>query len=38
MHEKVMELQDEIRTPIISKDEVKASQVLLESDKYGEYY
>ena len=36
--EKVLELQDEIKTPIISKDEVKASQLLLESDKYGEYY
>lgn len=36
--EKVLELQDEIETSIISKGEVKESRLLLESDKYGEYY
>ena len=35
--EKVLELQDEIGISIISKEEIKASRLLLESDKYGEY-
>ena len=34
---KVLELEDEIQIPLISKCEIKASQLLLESDKYGEY-